>query len=180
MKTRALSFTLNGKAIGPLDVPEGFSLLDVLNEMLGSTGTRMACGRGICRACSVIVDREDGTSATLPACITSAHGMAGQRVRTVEAHAARDADGSVSELSPVQRAFLDHYSFQCGYCTPGFVNEATVLLERLARSPIPRSSVEATVLSALDTHLCRCTGYVRYHEAVRDLILATPGLTKPD
>ena len=81
-------------------------------------------------------------------------------------------------LSPVQQAFLDKFSFQCGYCTPGFVNAATVLLERLKRAPVPRAEVEATVAAALESHICRCTGYVRYYQAVRDVILATPGLTR--
>jgi aerobic-type carbon monoxide dehydrogenase small subunit (CoxS/CutS family) len=78
----------------------------------------------------------------------------------------------------VQQAFLDRFSFECGYCTPGFVNAATVLIERLERKPVSRTQVEATVAAALETHLCRCTGYVRYYEAVRDVILATPGLTR--
>jgi aerobic-type carbon monoxide dehydrogenase small subunit (CoxS/CutS family) len=78
----------------------------------------------------------------------------------------------------VQQAFLDRFSFECGYCSPGFVNAATVLIERLRRNPVPHAEVEATVAAALETHICRCTGYVRYYEAVRDLILATPGLTR--
>jgi aerobic-type carbon monoxide dehydrogenase small subunit (CoxS/CutS family) len=78
----------------------------------------------------------------------------------------------------VQQAFLDKFSFQCGYCTPGFVNAATVLIERLKRAPVLRAEVEATVAAALDSHICRCTGYVRYYQAVRDVILATPGLTR--
>jgi xanthine dehydrogenase YagT iron-sulfur-binding subunit len=78
----------------------------------------------------------------------------------------------------VQQAFLDYYSFQCGYCTPGFVNAATVLIERLRGAPVARGDVEATVSAALESHICRCTGYVRYYEAVRDLILKTPGLTR--
>ena len=78
----------------------------------------------------------------------------------------------------MQQAFLDHFSFQCGYCTPGFVNAATVLIERLRRAPIARDDVEATVAAALESHICRCTGYVRYYAAVRDLILTTPGLTR--
>jgi aerobic-type carbon monoxide dehydrogenase small subunit (CoxS/CutS family) len=83
-------------------------------------------------------------------------------------------------MSPVQQAFLDQFSFQCGYCTPGFVNAATVLMERLKRAPIARRDVERTVASALESHICRCTGYVRYYQAVRDVILATPGLTWDD
>jgi xanthine dehydrogenase YagT iron-sulfur-binding subunit len=175
---RPLSFVLNGTPVGPLDVPEELSLLEVLHEYVGLTGTRLACGKGVCRACSVIVDGDEGGSRLMQACISPAHAFAGKRVRTVEGHAARDAEGHPTQLSAVQRAFLAHYSFQCGYCTPGFVNAATLLLERLAREPVARGAVESTVLQALDGHLCRCTGYVRYHEAVRDLILNTPGLTR--
>lgn len=101
-------------------------------------------------------------------------------MRTIEGHARRDADGAVVELSPVQQAFVDGYSFQCGYCTPGFVNAATVLVERLMRTPIAEHEVDAAVEAALDPHLCRCTGYVRYFEAVRQVVLQTPGLVRRD
>jgi aerobic-type carbon monoxide dehydrogenase small subunit (CoxS/CutS family) len=179
--TRTLSLTLNGQPVGPLQISEDLSMLDVLNEVLNLTGTRGACGIGVCRACAVIVDEPQGRSATLQTCITPALAFQGKRVRTVEGHAKRDAEGAIESLSPVQQAFLDHFSFQCGYCTPGFVNAATVLVERLEREPIPRAKVEAAVMEALDPHLCRCTGYVRYHEAVRDLILRTPALlTDPE
>jgi aerobic-type carbon monoxide dehydrogenase small subunit (CoxS/CutS family) len=77
----------------------------------------------------------------------------------------------------VQQAFLDHFSLQCSYCTPGFVNAGTALLERLERTPVSRDRIEDVVLEALDGNICRCTGYVRYLTALRDLILATPGLT---
>ena len=60
----------------------------------------------------------------------------------------------------------------------GFVNAATVLIERLKRVPVPRAELEATITAALENHICRCTGYVRYYQAVRDVILATPGLTR--
>jgi aerobic-type carbon monoxide dehydrogenase small subunit (CoxS/CutS family) len=176
VKTKPLSFTLNGRPVGPLQVVEGLSLLDVLHEELNLTGTRLACGVGVCRACSVIVDG-DGSSTTLQSCITPAHALEGKRVRTVEGHANLLARGNLLELSPVQQAFLAHWSFQCGYCTPGFVNAATVLVERLKRDPVRRKELDAVLLAALDPHLCRCTGYVRYYAAVKDLILATPGLT---
>ena len=78
------------------------------------------------------------------------------------------------ELSPLQKAFIEHFSFQCGYCTAGFVNEGQVLLERLAKKPVPRGDLEKTITEALDGHLCRCTGYVKYHEAIRAVILADP------
>ncbi|MFS6809950.1 2Fe-2S iron-sulfur cluster-binding protein, partial [Staphylococcus aureus] len=72
---------------------------------------------------------------------------------------------------------LEHFSFQCGYCTPGFVIGATALLERLAKTPIPVADVEKTITESLGIHLCRCTGYVRYFAAVKDVILHTPGYT---
>ncbi len=179
MKTRPLSLVVNGSAVGPLEIPEGLSLLDVLHEYLDLTGTRFGCGIGACRACAVILDDDDGRSTTIPACLTPAHALDGRRVRPGEAHAPRDASGEVRALSPVQQAFLGHYSFQCGYCTPGFVNAGTVLVERLQRAPVPRARHEAEIEKALDPHLCRCTGYVRYHEALRDLLLRL-GATSPE
>jgi len=81
-------------------------------------------------------------------------------------------------MSPIQQKFLEHFSFQCGYCTPGFVNAATVLIERLKREPVAKADVERTITEALNAHLCRCTGYVRYYEAVKDVVMTTPGLVK--
>ena len=93
----------------------------------------------------------------------------GKAIRTVEGHA------KSGELSTLQKAFIEHFAFQCGYCTAGFLNEGQVLLERLARKPVRRTDLEKTIAEALDGHLCRCTGYTKYHEAVRDVILADRG-----
>jgi aerobic-type carbon monoxide dehydrogenase small subunit (CoxS/CutS family) len=177
IRTRPLKLQINGKMHGPLDVPEDMMLVDVLHEYLGLTGTRFGCGQGVCRACTVIVDDERGPR-EVRSCITGAHWFDGKRIRTVEGHARRDDSGKIAALSPVQQAFLDHFSFQCGYCTPGFVNAATVLLERLQKTPVAMHEVEATILEALDPHLCRCTGYVRYYQAVKALVLNTPGLVR--
>ncbi len=174
---RPLTLQINGRSHGPIEVPEDMMLVDVLHEYLGLTGTRFGCGQGECRACTVIVDDERGPR-EVRSCITGAHYFAGKPIRTVEAHARRDEGGRIVELSPVQQAFLDHFSFQCGYCTPGFVNAATVLLETLKNTPVAKDQVEATVLEALNPHLCRCTGYVRYYQAVKELVLNTPGLVK--
>jgi aerobic-type carbon monoxide dehydrogenase small subunit (CoxS/CutS family) len=177
--TRSLTLEINGRIHGPLEVPEDMMLADVLHEYLGLTGTRVVCGQGVCRACTVIVDEADG-SREVRSCITGAHYFAGRKIRTVEGHARRDASGRIVALSPVQQAFLDHYSFQCGFCTPGFVNAATVLIERLKRDPVARDEIEAAISEALDPHLCRCTGYVRYFRAVREVVLATPGLFREE
>ena len=110
----------------------------------------------------------DGTSFTSPTCVVAAVSFNGKKIRTVEGHA---KDG---ELTALQKSFIEHFAFQCGYCTPGFLNEGQVLLERLAKNPVARADLEKTITEALDGHLCRCTGYIKYHEAVRDVILADP------
>jgi aerobic-type carbon monoxide dehydrogenase small subunit (CoxS/CutS family) len=176
--TRPISLTINGRATGPVQAPENLAMHDFLNEYVGLTGTRIGCGIGICHACVVIVDHPNGTSETVQTCINNVDKFAGKSIRTIEGHAQRDTSGKVVKLSPVQQALIENFAFQCGYCTPGFVNAATVLVERLKQNPVVRADVERTISEALEPHLCRCTGYVRYYQAVRDLITSTPGLTK--
>ncbi|KWK39715.1 (2Fe-2S)-binding protein [Burkholderia stagnalis] len=175
---KPLSVTINGKSVGPMQVPEGLMMIEFLHEYAGLTGSRLGCGQGICHACVVILDKPDGTSEEVRSCITGAHFFHGRAIRTIEGHAKRNDAGEVVELSLIQQKFLEHFSFQCGYCTPGFVNAATVLIERLKRQPVAKADVERTITDALDAHLCRCTGYVRYYEAVKDVVMTTPGLVK--
>ena len=165
----AISLTINGRAVGPIEVRDELSMNDFLREVLGMTGTKFGCGAAQCLSCAVIVDDPDGSSHTNPTCVVPAVNFDGLKIRTVEGHA---SDGA---LTPLQQAFIAHFAFQCGYCTAGFLNEGQVLLERLQSVPIPRADLEQTILEALDGHICRCTGYVRYHEAVRDVILSDPG-----
>jgi len=161
--------TINGREYGPTKVRDNLTMNDFLREKLGLTGTKFGCGAAQCLSCAIIVDNADGTSYTSPICVVSAASFHGKAVRTVEGHAKN------GELSPLQKAFIDHFAFQCGYCTPGFLNEGQVLLERLAKRPVARADLEKTIAEALDGHLCRCTGYIKYHEAVRDVILADAG-----
>jgi aerobic-type carbon monoxide dehydrogenase small subunit (CoxS/CutS family) len=177
LTTHPLSLTVNGERVGPLEVPADMVMLDFLNEHLNLSGPRLGCGQGICHACTVIVQAPDGHLEEERTCIAGAHSFAGKSVLTIEGHATRDASGNL-KLTPVQRAFMEHFAFQCGYCTPGFVTAATVLLDRLKRTPPARKDLEAVITEALDQHLCRCTGYVRYYEAVRQVILDTPGLVQ--
>ncbi len=164
-----LRITINGRAHGPTDVRNDLTLNDYLREYLGMTGTKFGCGAAQCLSCAVIVDNADGTSYTSPTCVVPAASFDGKSIRTIEGHAKN------GELTVLQKAFIDHFAFQCGYCTAGFLNEGQVLLERLAKTPVARAELEKTITEALDGHLCRCTGYVKYHEAVRDVILAEPG-----
>jgi len=161
-----LKLTINGQLHGPMDVRDDLSMNDFLREYLGMTGTKFGCGAAQCLACAIIVDDPDGTSHTSPTCIVPAVAFNGQMLRTVEGHA------QSGELSTLQKAFVTHFSFQCGYCTAGFVNEGQVLLDRLARAPIAKEELDKTIVESLNGHLCRCTGYVKYHEAVRDVVLA--------
>jgi xanthine dehydrogenase YagT iron-sulfur-binding subunit len=177
-RTLPVSVKVNGEIVGPTDVPAGLMMIDYLHEYLHLTGSRLGCGQGICHACVVIVDKPDGTSEEVRTCITGANFFNGKTIRTIEGHAKRNEAGEVVELSPIQQKFLEHFSFQCGYCTPGFVNAATVLIERLKRQPIAKDKVEQTITEALNDHICRCTGYVRYYEAVKDVVMTTPGLVK--
>lgn len=162
----SISLTINGHALGPFEVRDDLSMNDFLREMLGMTGTKFGCGAAQCLSCAIIVDEAGGSSSTTPTCIVPAVSFDGKSIRTVEGHA---SDG---KLTPLQTAFVRHFAFQCGYCTSGFLNEAQVLLETLEREPVARDGLDSAILDALDGHICRCTGYVRYHEAVRSVILA--------
>ncbi len=163
-----LAISINGLAYGPMEVRDDLTMNDFLREMLGLSGTKFGCGAAQCLSCAVIVDDPDGRSYTRPTCIASAASFNGKAIRTVEGHAKN------GELTALQKAFIEHFAFQCGYCTPGFLNEGQVLLERLAKERVARGELEKTIGEALNGHLCRCTGYIKYHEAVRDVILADP------
>nr|WP_294977920.1 (2Fe-2S)-binding protein [uncultured Pseudomonas sp.] len=177
MANRPLNLTINGQTVGPVEVPEDLPMIDYLHEYQNLTGSRLGCGQGICHACVVIVDNPDGTSEEVRTCITGAHYFEGKKVRTIEGHAKREADGSVKELNPIQQKFVDRFAFQCSYCAPGFVNAATVLVEKAQRQPLKKSELEATIEASLGHHICRCTGYVRYYDATRE-VLTDLGLVK--
>ena len=135
-----------------LEVEPTETLLDLLRERLGLTGTHRDCCMGICGACTVLLDRRPVSSCLLLA--AQAHGGA---VTTVEA---LEHDGT---LSPLQEAFLRHGATQCGYCTPGFLMTATALLDE---NPSP---TRADIIEALKGNLCRCTGYKKIIEAVESV-----------
>jgi aerobic-type carbon monoxide dehydrogenase small subunit (CoxS/CutS family) len=151
-------------------------MIDYLHEYKNLTGSRLGCGQGICHACVVIVDNPDGTSEEVRTCITGAHYFEGKKVRTIEGHATRDEQAS-HRAEPDPAAFVDEFAFQCSYCAPGFVNAATVLVEKLQRQPLVKSQLEDVIEDSLGHHICRCTGYVRYYSATRN-VLTDLGLVK--
>ncbi len=171
METIDLDFTLNGERIDRPGIQADMMLLDFLREELGLTGTKFCCGIAVCRVCTVSLARVPGAHQNaIRSCTTPLRDVNGQVVTTVEG---LDQGG---ELHPLQQAFLDNFAFQCGYCCPGFLMASYALLDKLKRQPIPRETVDAAIEDAVGQHICRCTGYVRYHRAIRQVVLATPGL----
>lgn len=169
-----LRLTVNGTPVEQR-VRADRTLIDFLHEELGLTGTKFSCGIGACGACKVAVQAApDGELIPVLACFARLNAVHGMHVTTVEGLA------PAGTLHPLQQAFLDDYAFQCGFSTPGFLMAGRVLLDRLARSPVARSQLDRTILDAIGLHVCRCTGYIRYFEAIRRVILATPGLVVDD
>lgn len=167
-----ITVTVNGTKRVFRQVPRDLALLDFLHEELRLTGTKFGCGMGLCRACTVAV--KAGSEAPLRAvraCSLMAVALDGCLITTVEGLAAPGA------LSPLQQSFLDAFAFQCGYCTPGFLMAAHVLIDRLTRSPVPKAELDAEIARACGEHVCRCTGYRRYYRAIRNAVMALPGLT---
>lgn len=143
-----LALTVNGER-RDVDVPPSTSLLSVLRDDLGLTGTRYGCGRGQCGACYVLADDR-----AVASCLLTADQAARMEITTVEGL----ADGA--KLHPVQQAFVDGDALQCGYCTSGMVISAVALL---AHDPEPD---ETSIRDALAGNLCRCGVYGRAIRAI--------------
>jgi aerobic-type carbon monoxide dehydrogenase small subunit (CoxS/CutS family) len=146
---KTISFQLNGKKTEVLIDPT-LTLLWVLRNHFGLTGTKFGCGIGFCGACTVLVEKE-----AVRSCITSVADIAGKNVVTIEGLAKEGA------LHPVQKAFIEHDAFQCGYCTPGMIMNAAGLL---SKNPSP-TSVE--IINGMENNLCRCGAHKRIIEAVQ-------------
>jgi nicotinate dehydrogenase subunit A len=144
----SISFSLNGRNVS-VDADGDRTLLWVLRSDLGLTSPKAGCGEGHCGACTVIVDRE-----AVRACSVPLRTVAGKAVLTLEG---LETPGG---LHPLQKAFLDHHAFQCGFCTPGMILHAYALL---LRNPRP---TRAQIVEAMDGNLCRCGAHVRILDAV--------------
>ena len=159
MDTVPVSCEVNG-APTELTVHPDDDTLDVVRETLGLTGSKRACGHGACGACTMLVDGVPHATCLLPATA-----LAGKVVTTIEA---LGDPADVSTLHPVQRAFLHHDALQCGFCTPGFVVEASAFYEQWrALNGATRPDRDA-IAAALAGHLCRCGAYLSIYEAVGD------------
>jgi len=146
---------VNGVPHEVTDAWIGESLLYVLRERLGLTGSKGACEQGECGSCSVMVDGE-----LVCSCLVLAASAIGQEIVTVEGIA------SPGQPSDVQQSFVDCGAVQCGFCTPGLIMAAHALLDR---NPQP---TDTEIREELSGNICRCTGYGRIIEAVQQVAVA--------
>jgi xanthine dehydrogenase YagT iron-sulfur-binding subunit len=154
-----------------LELESRVSLLDLLRDHLGLTGTKKGCDQGACGACTVLVD-----GARVNSCLMLALQCDGREVQTVEGLAERD------ELHPLQRAFIEHDGFQCGYCTPGQLCSAVGMLSEFKRGApsavtadgVTRELTDAELRERMSGNLCRCGAYVGIREAIQEAWGAMP------
>ena len=150
--TQTLNLTINGTARAiALDDPRA-TLLDVLRERIGLTGTKKGCDRGQCGACTVLIDGR-----RMNACLALALSHDGASITTVEGLA------QAEDLHPVQAAFIRHDGFQCGYCTPGQIMSAVALIAEGEAGLDPEC-----VREGMSGNLCRCAAYAGITKAVLD------------
>jgi aerobic carbon-monoxide dehydrogenase small subunit len=146
---REITLTING-ADHIVTVEPRRTLVDVIRDDCGQTGTHIGCEHGVCGTCTVLLDNEPVRS-----CLMFAIQARGRSIRTVEGLQKGE------KLHPMQEAFVRHHALQCGYCTPGFLMLAVGALEKDPHLD------DAQLLDILSSNLCRCTGYENIIKAVR-------------
>lgn len=151
MGKQIAEFIINGEPHEVILEPH-LTLIEVIRDKLGLTGTKHSCSTGLCGACTVIIDGNAVNS-----CLILAVTVKNKNILTVEGLADDNA------LHPLQEAFIHHGAVQCGFCTPGMLMSAKSLLDK---KPSP---TEDDVRIALSGNLCRCTGYVKIVDAVLDV-----------
>ena len=144
-----IRFSLNGKQT-EIKIDTTQTLLWVLRNQLGLTGTKYGCGMGFCGACTVLLDKEPVRSCMLPV-----GDIAGKELITIEGL------GTKGKLHPVQKAFVDHDALQCGYCTPGMIMTATGFL---LKNPSP---TRQEIIEGMEDNLCRCGAHIRIIDAIQ-------------
>jgi carbon-monoxide dehydrogenase small subunit len=147
----SITLNVNGREHNVLVYPRD-TLLSVLRDNLGLTGTKEACGTGECGACTVLID-----GVAILACLTLAVEAEGKYITTIEGLAKKGI------LSSLQDSFIDHGAVQCGFCTPGILLSATALL---SSNPNPS---RADIQKSLEGNICRCSGYNKIIEAIESV-----------
>jgi aerobic-type carbon monoxide dehydrogenase small subunit (CoxS/CutS family) len=146
-----LKMVVNGKPV-EVAVDPGWTLLKVLREELKLTGTKKGCEKGDCGACTVLVEGKPVNS-----CLVLALQAEGKKIETIENL------GTSESLHPLQKSFITHGAVQCGFCTPGMLMSASSLLRK---NPHP---TEEEIRRAISGNLCRCTGYAKIVQAIREV-----------
>ncbi len=146
-----IDFGLNGKPI-QVEAPDGLTLLSLLRETLGLTGTKCGCDTGDCGVCAVLIDGK-----LVNSCLVPVSDLAGRQVVTIEG--LHNPEGGLSDL---QEAFLRHGAVQCGFCIPSMILAGEALL---IQNPAPTRD---EIREGISTVLCRCTGYQQVIEAIED------------
>ena len=145
-----IAFELNGKPAN-LEIESRETLAEALRERCRLTGVKLSCESQVCGTCTVLVN-----ALPVSSCTYLAYEVRGQRVTTIEGLA--DESG---QLHPLQQAFLDHFAFQCGFCTPGMILAAKALLDEKSEP------TDEEMIQHMDGNLCRCTGYLPILKAIR-------------
>jgi xanthine dehydrogenase YagT iron-sulfur-binding subunit len=169
---RAITLKVNGKS-QTLTLDTRTSLLDALRESLDLTGTKKGCDHGQCGACTVLVDGRRVNS-----CLTLAFAAEGAEITTIEGLAKVADPKNVSELHPMQAAFLEHDGYQCGYCTPGQICSAVAAVEEQKRGALSIVSLHTgktdhpemtddEIRERMSGNICRCGAYPNIVAAVR-------------
>lgn len=143
-----LELTVNGEAREAYVEP-WWTLQDVLRREFGLFGVKSGCETGHCGSCTILIDGK-----AVKSCLVLALQVKDKKITTIEGLASKD------NLHPLQKSFLEHFAFQCGFCTPGMILTAKAMLDE---NPRP---TEEEVKRALNGNLCRCTGYVKIIEAI--------------
>ena len=164
-----MAIVINGTEY-PLPSDPRVSLLDLLRERLGLTGTKLGCNQGGCGACTVIVD-----GARVLSCLTLAVQADGLEVQTIEGVAGMDG-----RLHPLQQAFIEHDGFQCGYCTPGQICSAIAMAAELRRGDPsyvtadlaegPKGATRHEIRERMSGNLCRCGAHSGIVEAIEEML----------
>jgi carbon-monoxide dehydrogenase small subunit len=148
--SREISFVFNGNPMRTT-IEDHWTLLHLIREELGYTGTKEGCGSGECGACTVIVD-----GLAVNSCLYPAVEIDGRELVTIEGLASTDGT-----LHPIQKSFVENGGIQCGFCSPGMILSAKALLDE---NP---NAGEAEIKEAIAGNICRCTGYVQIIESIK-------------
>ena len=147
-----VQFSVNGKS-QRISTEAKRTLLEVLREDLGLTGTKYGCGEGQCRACTVLLDGK-----AVQSCQTAMDEVEGRKIETIEGLASGD------KLHPVQAAFVKEEAMQCGYCVPGMIMATVGLLRRNPKA------TATEIVAGLNGNICRCCGYGNIVKAVEQAV----------